>query len=117
MGECLIFGVYNIWSVRHWECPTFGVSVMDPKHLPLIFSIIFLPLYPAISSETGLLVVGGEGGLQSVEFWTPPPLSAQCFLGDLPHWNFFHSLDSLNGEVICGDSSCSRLEAGKWEAV
>jgi len=90
---------------------------MDPKHLPLIFSIIFLPLYPAISSETGLLVVGGEGGLQSVEFWTPPPLSAQCFLGDLPHWNFFHSLDSLNGEVICGDSSCSRLEAGKWEEV
>jgi len=76
---------------------------------------IFLTL-PTTRSETGLLVVGGEGGLQSVEFWAPPPLSAQCFLSDLPHWNFYHSLDSLNGEVIlCGDSYCSRLKGDKWE--
>ena len=130
------------------------VANMEPipaKHLSFILSLIFLTFSPT-SSETGLvsesaqrkwkhfgsqlcfiiyvlglLVVGGEGGLQSVEFWTPPPLSgskrslskydkhrnycilkihcferhisAQCFLSDLPHWNFFHSLDSLNGEV------------------
>merc|ERR550517_288902 len=93
---------------------------MDPipmKHISFTLALIFLA-FPPTSAETGLLVVGGEGGLQSVEFWTPPPLSAQCFLSDLPHWNFFHSLDSVNGEVIlCGDSSCLHLEEGKWKEV
>jgi len=87
------------------------------KHFSFTLALIFLTFSPT-SAETGLLVVGGEGGLQSVEFWTPPPLSAQCFLGDLPHLNFFHSLDSVNGEVIlCSDSSCLRLEEGKWKEV
>merc|ERR1711936_555827 len=86
-----------------------------------ISTVLLLCIFLTLStskSETGLLVVGGEGGLQSVEFWTPPPLSAQCFLSDLPHRNFFPSLDSVNGEVIlCGDSSCLHLQEGKWEEV
>merc|ERR1712192_389167 len=76
---------------------------MDPipkTHLSFNLVLIFLTFSPT-SAETGLLVVGGEGGLQSVEFWTPAPLS-----------------DSVNGEVIlCSDSSCLRLEEGKWKEV
>merc|ERR1712130_271952 len=93
------------------------MKLIHMKHLRFVLYLIFHTFSPT-SSDTGLLVVGGEGGLQSVEFWTPPPLSVQCFLSDLPHWNFYHSLDSINGEVVlCGDSSCSRLEGGKWKEV
>jgi len=93
------------------------MDLINMKHFSFTLSLIFLAFPPTLA-ETGLLVVGGEGGLQSVEFWTPPPLSAQCFLDDLPHWNFFHSLDSVNGEVIlCGDSYCLQLQEGKWKEV
>ena len=37
------------------------------------------------ANVTGLLVVGGEGGLQSVEFWAPPPLSGSDT--NHRHWN------------------------------
>ena len=58
--------------------------------------------FPEIQKDanvTGLLVVGGEGGLQSVEFWAPPPLSGS----DTNHG----SADILSGWTFCQEDVLS----------
>jgi len=84
------------------------------SHVPLlpllISSIFFLPLSQSKSSS-GLLIVGGGGAWNSVEFW--PALSCQA--PNLPRALDTPSLGLLGEQVLaCYGDSCDQLTKSGW---